>query len=168
MTVLLLVFFLSTLRETASLYIRSREDHIYQSRELKSSTRSFNFSKATLLADPKGKNGDRFGEAIAIENNVALVASPIQSDYPLYEAADGKVFIFIDTSSSNEWTLIREVMGEDASEYFGSAVALHETNQNYFAVVGASHGNRYGQFSGGAYYFDVQLNPQAEQDYPKH
>ena len=147
------------------LYIRQVNQRLLSS---KSSKRSFNYSLAHWHDDIKGKSGDEYGEAVAIQNNVALVAAPLESDYPIYEVHDGKVFIFIDKYETNEWESIRTVAGEDSTEFFGSAVALHYNKGNYFAVVGAPRNNRYGQFSGGAYYFNVETDPNKDQEYPTH
>mmetsp|Transcript_6536 Transcript_6536/g.10678 ORF Transcript_6536/g.10678 Transcript_6536/m.10678 type:complete len:585 (-) Transcript_6536:396-2150(-) len=156
---------------TSASYVRREggEPMLFHRELKKSSRRSFNYSTVHWHDDKKGKSGDEFGNSVSIQRQVALVASPVQSDYPLYEVADGKVFVFIDSTGSNEWTLIREISGEDESEFFGSCVALHYSGDgNYFAVVGAPRGNRYGQFSGGAYYFDVQIDASKDQSYPTH
>ena len=155
---------------TNASHIRREDGLVINHRVLKSSKSktSFNYSLADWHDDSKGKAGDEFGEAVAIQNNVAIVGSPDQSDFPLYEVSDGKVFIFIDPASTNEWEIIREVTGEDATEFFGACLALHYSNGNYFAVVGAPRGNRYGQYSGGAYYFNVQTDASKDQDYPLH
>lgn len=145
------------------------DEELAYSRALKSVTRSFNYSSVHWHDDQKGKTGDEFGNAVSIQRQVALVASPAQSDYPLYEVADGKVFVFVDSAGTNEWTVIREITGEDESEYFGTCLALHYSSKGkYFAVVGAPRGNRYGQFSGGVYYFDVEIDPSKDQSYPTH
>jgi hypothetical protein len=157
----------------ATSFLRQQSEEIqFDRRSLsspKSSKRSFNYSLADWHDDSKGKSGDEYGGALAVQNNVAIVASPAQSDYPLYEVSDGKVFIFVDVTGTNDWELIREVTGEDATEFFGSSVALHaDSSGTYLAVVGAPRGNRYGQFSGGVYYFNVQADSTKDQDYPTH
>lgn len=126
--------------------------------------RSFNETKVAWLDDKNGKVGDQFGEAVAIQNNVALVTSTVETDYAsLDEGSGGQVFVLIDSTSKNDWTFVRTITGEGSSELFGSSVALHSSNGNYFAVVGAPRDHSYGQFAGLVYYFDVETNIEKKQ-----
>ncbi|MDY8138030.1 hypothetical protein [Aquimarina sp. 2201CG5-10] len=91
-------------------------------------------------------NSYRFGERVAIDGNIAAVASRSNG------AAAGKVYVFINDGSGN-WTQQTILTASDgfAGDNFGSAVALEG---NYLVVGARSQLNAGGVDTGAAYLFE--------------
>jgi hypothetical protein len=131
-------------------------------RLLKTKQRDFNHSYAVRKSDPNGQRLDNFGRTVSIKPGVAIVGSPEHDDNAIATDA-GAVFVYIEDTTSGDWTLIRQIEDGEPGDYFGWSVALHT---DHFAIIGACRGNTYGRFSGSAYYFNVETNPYVDQELP--
>jgi hypothetical protein len=100
------------------------------------------------LSDSGGHYDDRFGEAVALWEDRALIGAPYAD---LGRDTTGAAFVFERASSG--WTLARELHARDAAhhERFGCAVALHGST----ALLGDFADTDPGWSSGAAYVLTI-------------
>lgn len=95
------------------------------------------WSEVSKLVALDRTEGDRFGRAVAISNNYAIVGAFTEAEDEIgenYMEAAGSAYIF-ERNESNNWIQVQKVVASDrsAQDWFGCAVAI---NGDY-AIVGA-------------------------------
>jgi hypothetical protein len=70
----------------------------------------------TKLTAPDAQRGDQFGQAVAIQGNIAVVGAPTDG------GGTGAVYIFEKTNTG--WQLEQKVSADVPSSFFGSSVAI--------------------------------------------
>jgi len=101
--------------------------------------------QAKLLADD-GAAGDKFGFAVAVSGDTAVIGAPLDDD--MGENA-GSAYVFVD--QGNGWVQQAKLTADDGElgDTFGVSVAV----SGITAVIGASADADQGDFSGSAYVF---------------
>jgi hypothetical protein len=107
------------------------------------------WSQQAVLTASDGAAGDKFGSAVSLEGNTALIAAPGKN------GGEGTVYVFV--SSGGVWTQQAELMASDSAAsddgLFGSSVSLN----GGVALIGASNRNpsmdSAGTSTGAAYVF---------------
>ncbi len=91
----------------------------------------------TKLTSSDGGSLDFFGDAVALQGSTVVVGAPGWDGFAYGSYSQGAAYVFQDTSTSGDWSSIRETRLVDlfgrAYEYFGTAVALSDNT----VVVGS-------------------------------
>ena len=101
-----------------------------------------------------GSAGDNFGRSVAISGcpgkEVAIVGAPFDDDNGFWS---GSAYLF-DIATGSQ---IAKLLPDDGADYdrFGYSVAISGAPGNETAIVGASHDDDNGHWSGSAYLFDI-------------
>ncbi len=105
------------------------------------------WTEVSRLAASDGHPGDRFGEAVAIDDGLAVVGA---SGLGTYGEDAGTAYVF--EKSDLEWTEVARLVPSDlaAGDEFGESVALSDGR----IVVGADRHGEKGKNSGAAYVFE--------------
>lgn len=111
------------------------------------------WQQASKLQASTGKAFDDFGNAVAIDGNIAIVAA--KSNEVNGETARGSVYVY--KKQGDKWNLAKTLIARDgkSGDKFGSSIAI----ANKTIVVGAesyTYGNQVSQ--GAAYIFKLQNN----------
>ena len=108
------------------------------------------------LVPDDGAEYDRFGWAVAVSGNLALVAAPFDDDYG---SNSGAVYVYDVTTGA----MLRRLTAQDAGNYwgFGYSVAL----EGETALIGASGATGQVPLSGAAYVFNVATGQQLRKLY---
>jgi len=112
-----------------------------------------NWNEQTVLKfDDEGGQQNKFGHAIAIHGNYALVSAP----YDYYENAykeKGSVYAFLRQDTT--WTHTKYIQASDAagSDHFGWSVAISE---NHALIGSIDDDNNSGENAGAAYIYECQ------------
>lgn len=117
------------------------------------------WQEVARLTASDGDALDRFGFAIAVDENVVLVAAPHAAVNTVPEA--GAVYVF-ERNAEGRWTETEKVVAEDASTMaaFGSSLAL-DGEMMIVAAPGAPR--ELEAYSGAAYLFDYDAGAQSWQ-----
>lgn len=103
-------------------------------------------AEVTKLTDLNGASNDRFGYALDVDGDLAIVGA--FGD----DSRTGSAFIFgRDVGGADNWGLIKRIQADDAQQqaYFAVAVAISGDT----AIVGATRDSTNGRFAGAAYIF---------------
>jgi len=92
-----------------------------------------------------GEASDRFGSAIAVVGDIALIGAPGDDD----NGADAGAAYFFERAPNGTWDEIRKVKSALAGHHFGASVDLDAT----YAVIGAPNDTGYTAGSGAVYVF---------------
>jgi hypothetical protein len=105
------------------------------------------WTETAKLTASDGAGGDRFGNAIAVEDTVLMVAAIYDDDNG---EASGSVYVF--ERIGGTWTETAKLTASDgtADDYFGGNVAMYGN----FALVSASGADAGGMDSGAVYVFE--------------
>jgi hypothetical protein len=105
-----------------------------------------------MLQPGDHETGDGFGEALAIDSDLAIVGAPRDNDNGW---RSGSAYVF-ERDPNGVWTQAAKFLADDGGSYdnFGSAVAI----DGDVAVIGAPDDNDLGDWSGSAYVFERDPN----------
>lgn len=103
------------------------------------------------LTASDGFDNDRFGSAVAVTGNVALVGAYLDDDHGL---SSGSVYLF-DTTTGAQISKLTASDGE-AFDYFGRSIAV----AGDLAIIGADGDDDNGTDSGSAYIFEISTGRQ--------
>ena len=108
------------------------------------------WTEKSRLTPDDGTSNDRFGNAVALYGDLALIGSPLDDDYG---EASGSAYIF--QKNGENWPQVRKIAPPDTGEgdQFGFAVAL---NGDY-SLIGIPGDGTFGEESGSAVFDKLGL-----------
>ena len=116
---------------------------------------SSDWAEVQAIADPHGPSGHAFGGAVALEGDVAVIGSYLDSGVDQFTGT-ARVYVH----ELGQWTYRHFLRASDGSSRFGAAVDISGET----VVIGAYGDDDNGTDSGSAYIFDAGVESDADGD----